>query len=152
MRLHLAARRFHQWRLRPLAKLFDGAIRVLCAARVPAEAEIHPTAHFSHNGLAVLITTGARIGPGCQIGTHAVIGSNWPKEGAPTLESSVIVGPGAMILGPVTLGEGAVIAANTVVLQDVPPRALVAGNPAEIKKTNIDTSHYRYPIVSAAAE
>ena len=145
MRLHLLSRKLQDWGLRPLAKLLEGLTRVLCAARLPIEAAIDPTVMFSHNGLAVLITKEAKIGAGCQIGTHVVLGSNWPKIGAPTLEPDVIVGPGAIILGPITLGRGCVIAASSVVLDDVPPRTLVAGNPAEIKKRDIDSAYYRYP-------
>jgi serine O-acetyltransferase len=145
MKLHLLSRTFQRWKLRPVAKIIEGTIRVLCAARLPTEADIHPTAHFSHNGLAVLITKETKIGVGCQIGTHVVLGSNWPRPGAPVLESGVIVGPGAIILGPVTLGKGCVIAAGSIVLADVPPGALMAGNPATVRKENIDSALYRYP-------
>jgi serine O-acetyltransferase len=145
MRLHLLSKSLQRWKLRPLAKAVEGAIRVLCAARIPIDASIHPTVNFSHNGLAVLITKEARIESGCQIGTHVVLGSNWPRPGAPTLEQDVIVGPGAIILGPITLGKGCVIAAGSIVLNDVVPGALVAGNPATTKKMNVESSYYRYP-------
>lgn len=145
MRLHLASRRLLGWRLKPLSSLLDGMIRVLCAARLPVEARIDPTARFSHNGLAVLITKESVIGPGCQIGTHVVLGSNWPKSGAPRLEADVIIGPGAIILGPVTLGRGCVVAAGSIVLEDVPPATLVAGSPATVRKEKVDTGSYRYP-------
>jgi serine O-acetyltransferase len=145
MRMHVVSRRLLGWRLKPLAKLVEAGIRVLCAARIPIEARIDPTVNFSHNGLAVLITRESVIGPGCQIGTHVVLGSNWPKPGAPKLESDVIVGPGAIILGPVTIGSGSVVAAGSVVLSDVAPHTLVAGSPATLRKENIDVQDYKYP-------
>lgn len=145
MRLHLISRKLQAWKLRSLAKAVEASIRLLCAARIPIEADIDHSVVFSHNGLAVLITREAKIGRGCQIGTHVVLGSNWPKTGAPSLEDNVIVGPGAIILGPVTLGQGCVIAAGSIVLADVPPASLVAGNPATVKKQDIDSNFYRYP-------
>jgi serine O-acetyltransferase len=145
MRMHLLSKSLKRWKLGPLAKTVEAGIRVLCAARIPTDASIHPTVTFSHNGLAVLITKEARIESGCQIGTHVILGSNWPRLGAPVLEPDVIVGPGAIILGPVNLGKGCVIAAGSIVLTDVAPGALMAGNPAAAKKQNIDSNHYRYP-------
>jgi serine O-acetyltransferase len=145
MRLHLLSQTCLRWNLRFIAKLIEGSIRVLCSARLPTEARVHPSVLFSHNGLAVLITKEAKIASGCQIGTHVVIGSNWPKLGAPELESDVIVGPGAIVLGPITIGRGSVIAAGSIVLSDVPPGVLMAGNPASVKKQNIDSNFYRYP-------
>jgi serine O-acetyltransferase len=47
----------------------------------------------------------------------------------PTLQDDVTVGSGAKLLGPVTVGHGAKVGANTVVIQDVPPRSTVVGNP-----------------------
>ena len=145
MRMHLNSRRLLDCGLKPVSRLIDGLIRILCSARIPAEAQIHPSVHFSHNGLAVLITRDCHIGAGCQIGTHTVLGSNWPKIGAPILEENVVIGPGAIVLGPVRLGKGSMIAANAVVLDSVPPGVLVAGNPAVVKKIGIDINTYRYP-------
>ena len=145
MRLHQAGIKLQKWRIKPLAKMIEGLIRVLCAARLPNDARIDPSVKFSHNGLAVLITKEAQIAAGCQIGTHVVIGSNWPKIGAPKLEPDVIVGPGAILLGPITIGQGSMIAASSVVLESVPPRTLIAGNPATVKKKDIDSNYYRYP-------
>jgi serine O-acetyltransferase len=145
MRLHLLSRWFLRKKLRPLSKLTEVLIRLTCAARIPTDAEIDPTVTFSHNGLAVVLTKETRIGAQCQIGTHAIIGSNWPKPGAPRLEDNVIVGPGAIVLGPLTLGRGCVVAAGSIVLTDVLPGTLVAGNPAIEKKQNVDSQFYKYP-------
>ena len=145
MRMHLWSRWLLERGFKPVSRLMDGMIRVVCSARIPAEAQIHPTVRFSHNGLAVLITRDCKIGPGCQIGTHAILGSNWPKLGAPQIEANAMIGPGAIVLGPVKVGKGSLVAANSVVLDDVPPGVLVAGNPAKIKKRDIDINAYLYP-------
>lgn len=148
MRMHLLSRAMHSFHLHFLARLIDSLIRVVFAARVPAQADVDRTVHFSHNGLAVVVTKESKIGPGCQIGTHVVLGSNWPEAGAPTLGSNVVIHCGAKILGPVTIGDGAVVAANAVVRTDIPARCLAAGVPAVIKRENLDTERYRYPIVT----
>lgn len=148
MRMHCLSRTMHANHMGYFARLIDGAIRVLFAARIPAQADIDPTVHFSHNGLAVVVTKESRIGPGCQIGTHVVLGSDWPEAGGPTLGSNVVVHCGAKILGPVTIGDGAIVAANAVVRTDLPTCCLAAGVPAVIKRENLDTEKYRYPIVT----
>ena len=148
MRMHLMYRAMHSFHLHFLARLIDSLIRVVFAARIPAQADIDRTVHFSHNGLAVVVTKESKIGSGCQIGTHVVLGSNWPEAGAPTLGSNVVIHCGAKILGPVTIGDGAVVAANAVVRTDIPARCLAAGVPAVIKRENLDTERYRYPIVT----
>lgn len=148
MRMHRFSRAMHMSRLHFLTRMIDGAIRILFAARIPAQADIDRTVHFSHNGLAVVVTKESKIGPGCQIGTHVVLGSNWPEAGGPTLGSNVVVHCGAKILGPVTIGDGAIVAANAVVRTSIPARCLAAGVPAAIKRENLDTERYRYPIVT----
>jgi len=55
-----------------------------------------------------------------------------PKPGAPILGGHVDVGAGAKILGGVKIGDHAIIGANAVVIQDVPPRATAVGVPARI--------------------
>jgi serine O-acetyltransferase len=148
MRMHRLSRTMYVLHLHFLARLIDGVIRVLFAARIPAQADIDRTVHFSHNGLAVVVTKESKIGPECQIGTHVVLGSNWPEAGAPTLGSNVVIHCGAKILGPITIGDGAVVAANAVVRTNIPARCLAAGVPATIKRENLDTARYRYPIVT----
>ncbi|NMA49466.1 MAG: serine O-acetyltransferase, partial [Tissierellia bacterium] len=50
----------------------------------------------------------------------------------PTVEENVIIGAGAKLLGPITVGKGAKIGANAVVLKDVPPYSTAVGIPAKI--------------------
>lgn len=74
-------------------------------------------------------------------------GTHWVREGRcagtgktagsrhPQVESNVLVGAGATVLGNITVGKGAQVAAGSLVLRDVPPRAMVAGSPAHIVGT-----------------
>jgi serine O-acetyltransferase len=146
VRLHKFSRRLLELRFRRLSRLVEHFIRVVYAARIPAEADIDPSVHFSHNALAVVVTKKASIGPRCQIGMHVLLGSNWPQEGGPRLEQDVVVLCGAKIVGPVTIGRGSVIGVNAVVLKDVPPHSLVVGVPGVVKKTGIRIEDYRIPV------
>jgi len=149
IRLHKLSRRLFDRRWFGLSRFVDRLIRLVYAARIPAEADIHPTVHFSHNALAVVVTKKAVIGPHCHIGMHVLLGSRWPLAGGPRLEENVIVHAGAKIIGPVTIGRGSVIGANAVVLEDIPPYSLAVGVPAVVKKTGIRVEEY---LPSAAAE
>ncbi len=82
--------------------------------------------HFS----CIVIHTDAIIGKNVTIHQGIVIGTN--GRGVPTICDGVDIGAGAAVLGPITVGEGAVIGANAVVTHDVPAGATVAGNPAKI--------------------
>ncbi len=149
IRLHKLSRRLFDRRWLGLSRFIDRVIRLVYAARIPAEADIHPTVHFSHNALAVVVTKKAVIGPHCHIGMHVLLGSRWPLAGGPRLEENVIVHAGAKIIGPVKIGRGSVIGANAVVLEDIPPYSLAVGVPAVVKKTGIRVEEY---LPSAAAE
>ncbi|MFD1029476.1 serine O-acetyltransferase [Paraburkholderia sabiae] len=58
--------------------------------------------------------------------------------GAPVIQNDVLIGAGACVLGPVTIGRGARIGANAVVLTDVPENATAVGNPARILRRDGD--------------
>ena len=101
--------------------------------------EIHPGASigdrlFIDHGMGVVIGETALIGDDCTI-YHGVTlgGTSWNKgKRHPTLGDGVVVGAGAKILGPITIGRGAKIGSNAVVVKDVPPCATAVGIPARI--------------------
>ena len=127
----------------PLARLADGAVRLFFGAVVPGRAQIAPDVFLHHSGLGVVINGAAVIEKGCEIGVHVVLGGRAPEPGAPHLEPDVIVHAGARLIGPIRVGRGAIIAANCVVIGDVPPYSLVAGVPGVIKRRDIDSVRYR---------
>ena len=118
----------------------DTLIRLVYSARIPGGAQIGAGTHFSHNALAVVINHHAVIGERCMIGTHVVLGGRSPHPGAPLIEDNVVLSAGVMVLGPFRVGSGSVIAANSVVIEDVPPGCLAAGIPATIKRRDIDSN------------
>jgi len=101
--------------------------------------EIHPGATigrrvFIDHGMGVVIGETAIIGNDCTL-YHGVTlgGTSWNKgKRHPTLESGVVIGAGAKVLGPITIGEGAKIGSNAVVVKDVPANATAVGIPARI--------------------
>lgn len=72
------------------------------------------------------------IGDRCGIMHDVTIGTNMERQGVPVIGDDVFIGAGAKILGPVRIGSKARIAANSLVLQDVPDGATAVGVPARI--------------------
>ena len=102
--------------------------------------EIHPGARLGHgvfidHGMGVVIGETTEIGDHCTIYQGVTLGGTSLVKGSkrhPTLESRVVVGAGAKVLGPFTVGEGARIGSNAVVVKAVPAGATVIGIPARI--------------------
>ena len=101
--------------------------------------EIHPGATigrrvFIDHGMGVVIGETAIIGDDCTL-YHGVTlgGTSWNKgKRHPTLKQGVVIGAGAKVLGPITIGKNAKIGSNAVVVKDVPENATAVGIPARI--------------------
>ena len=103
--------------------------------------EIHPGATigkrlFIDHGMGVVIGETAEVGDDVTLYQGVTLGGTALDQGKrhPTLEDCVIVGSGAQILGPFTVGAGARVGANAVVVNAVPPAVTVVGIPAKIVK------------------
>ncbi len=102
--------------------------------------EIHPGATIGRNvfidhGMGIVIGETAEIGDGCTIYQGVTLGGTSLERGAkrhPTLGKNVVVSAGAKVLGGFTVGEGAKIGSNAVVIKPVPPGATAVGIPARI--------------------
>ncbi len=122
-----------QAKLRWLARFLSTVTRLLTGI------EIHPGARigrrfFIDHGMGVVIGETAEIGDDCTL-YHGVTlgGTTWQKgKRHPTLGNNVVVGAGAKVLGPVTVGDGARIGSNAVVVKSVPAEATVVGIPGHI--------------------
>lgn len=83
----------------------------------------------------ILIHPNSIIGDRCRIQHNVTLAANMDKnDGAPIIGNDVFIGTGATILGDITIGDGARIAANSLVITNVPPGATAIGVPARIMK------------------
>lgn len=105
--------------------------------------EIHPGAKigkglFIDHGSGVVIGETSQIGDDCIIYQGVTLGGTGKDKGKrhPTLGNNVMIGAGARVLGAFTIGDNALIAANSVVLEEVPEGATVVGSPAKVIKIN----------------
>lgn len=114
--------------------------------------EIHPAAKIGKNffidhGMGVVIGETSEIGDNVTIYHMVTLGGISPSINSdnqrqvkrhPTLKDNVVIGSGAQVLGPITVGENAKVGANAVVTKDVPANAVMVGIPA--KNVNKDGS------------
>ena len=132
--MHRAAHRLWASRLHWLARWVSHWSRFLTGI------EIHPGATigrrvFIDHGFGVVIGETAEIGDDCTIDQGVTLGGTTLHKGTkrhPTLEEGVVVGAGAKVLGGFTVGRGARIGSNAVVVKPVPAGATAVGNPARI--------------------
>jgi serine O-acetyltransferase len=108
-------------------------------ARFITGIEIHPGATigsglFIDHGMGVVIGETTEIGDNVTLFQGVTLGGTGKQRGKrhPTLGSHVVVGAGAKVLGPITVGDYVKIGANSVVLQDVPDHSTVVGIPGRI--------------------
>jgi serine O-acetyltransferase len=109
---------------------------IAAGARSFTGIEIHPAAEigpglFVDHGMGVVIGETAKLGADVTIYQGVTLGGTGFATGKrhPTVEDNVTIGSGAKLLGPIIVGHGSKIGANTVVIHDVPPNSTVVGNP-----------------------
>ncbi len=120
-------------------------------SRLATGIEIHPGASigrrvFIDHGMGVVIGETAELGDDVTL-YHGVTlgGTSWSKgKRHPTLERGVVVGAGAKILGPITIGAGAKVGSNAVVVKDVPPGATVVGVPGRLVEEGTPQQQARF--------
>jgi serine O-acetyltransferase len=129
--------RFNHWLWNK--KLYFIARLMAHIARFLTGIEIHPGAKigrrfFIDHGMGIVIGETSEIGDDVSI-YHGVTlgGTTWNKgKRHPTLENNVVIGAGAKVLGPITLGAGTRVGCNAVVVKDTPPNATVVGVPGHV--------------------
>ena len=123
--------------------------------------EIHPAARIGRgvlidHGMGVVIGETAEVGDGCTIYQGVTLGGTGKDTGKrhPTIGNNVLIGSGAKVLGPFTVGDDARIAAGAVVLNEVPSDATAVGVPARVVRVagqsipacDLDQIHYTDPV------
>ncbi len=132
------------------------------AAKVVTGIEIHPGATIGKNffidhGAGVVIGETAEIGDNCTLYQGVTLGGTGKDKGKrhPTLGNNVMVGCGAKVLGPFKIGDNSKIAANAVVLREIPADSTAVGIPAKVvrcagKRVNADLDQVNIPDPVAA--
>jgi serine O-acetyltransferase len=137
------------------------------ATRAVTNIEIHPAATigdalFIDHGTGVVVGETAEIGDNVTLYQGVTLGGTGFATGKrhPTVQDNVTIGSGAKLLGPITVGHGAKIGANSVVITDVPPNATVVGNPGHVVRVDgrklegpdADWIHLPDPVADAIKE
>jgi serine O-acetyltransferase len=152
------AHAMHEARIPVLPRLISLLVRIVTGI------EIHPAARigrglFIDHGAGVVIGETAEIGDDVTLYQGVTLGGTGFATGKrhPTVQDNVTIGSGAKLLGPITIGHGAKIGANSVVITDVPPNSTVVGNPGHpvrvegrrVEGPDVDWIHLPDPIAEA---
>lgn len=135
-----AFRQTHRWlsgRRRPWHPLASAVYTVIVnwilGVELPPETVVGEKLCLMHPQ-AIVINRNVRIGARCMVRASTTLGNKIDTQGldlgSPVVGDDVEFGVGAIVIGPVTVGSGARIGAGAVVVRDVPPGAVVVGNPA----------------------
>jgi serine O-acetyltransferase len=130
---HRIAHRFHRRGARLAPRVIVYATRALTGIEIHPGARIG-SAFFIDHGSGVVIGETTEIGSGVTVYQGVTLGGTGDQRGKrhPTIGDYVTIGSGAKLLGPINVGDGAKVGANTVVVTDVPDYATVVGNPGHI--------------------
>jgi serine O-acetyltransferase len=118
-----------RWRLLPLELLFNKLNVVCCNCIIGRGAEFGPGLVLIHS-TGVVINGSVRGGARVHVEHQVTIGAE--RRRSPVLGDDVFLGAGCKIVGPVTLGDGARVGANAVVVHDLPPHCTAVGIPARV--------------------
>jgi serine O-acetyltransferase len=132
---HRIAHTLHKLHLRFLARLVSQLARFLTGIEIHPAAKIGKRLVIDH-GMGIVIGETAEVGDDVLLYQGVTLGGSGKEHGKrhPTLGNNILVGSGAKILGSFRIGDNARIAANAVVLREVPPNATVVGVPAKIAR------------------
>ena len=151
VRSHRRAHWCYEHNLKFLARMISQASRRRTGIEIHPGATIGKRLVIDH-GMGLVIGETAEIGDDCLIFHGVTLGGTGKDVGKrhPTIGNNVLIGTGAKVLGPITIGDNARVAANSVVLKDIPENCTAVGIPARVvrvagKKVNYvqDVDHVR---------
>lgn len=126
---------FRESRVPLVPQVISRLIRHLYGAEIHWDARIEPGISVVH-GVGLVLSHAAVVGSGCILFQNVTLGESVDGAsgtiGAPRLGRDVHVGPGATLLGPISVGEGTKVMAATVLMRSVPPRSLVQAPEAAV--------------------
>lgn len=150
---HRIAHFFHKRKCLFIARLISQFARWLTGIEIHPGAKIGKGVFIDH-GMGVIIGETAEVGDDCTIYQNVTLGGTGKDVGKrhPTIGKNVLIGSGAKVLGPFKVGDNSKIAANAVVLNEVPPNSTCVGVPARVvrrdgqKVCDMDQIHIPDPI------
>lgn len=116
-----------------LGELLTRVVQILYGVDIHWRARLAPGITIFH-GMGLVVAPGTEVGEECVLYHGVTIGAIDHHKSArvPVIGKRVVIYTGAKVLGPITIGDGAVIGANAVVLCDVPPNSVAVGIPARV--------------------
>lgn len=130
---NLRGRGAYRFTLYPLARWFWRRYTYRFGIDIPLMTDIGPGLYLPHFG-GIVINHDCRLGSNCTLSHGVTIGktNRGERAGCPAVGDNVFIGPGAVIIGAIRVGNDVAIGANSVVTRDVPDSAVVAGAPARV--------------------
>jgi serine O-acetyltransferase len=123
-------------------------VQVTTCITLPARVRIGPGLYIPHTGF-IVVNSQAVIGSNCTLTQGVTIGHRGggreSMRGSPVIGHRVYVGPGAAIIGPITIGDDSLIGVGAVVARSVPARGVAAGNPAKLLSRRGSFDLIEYP-------
>ena len=142
------AHRLWGWRLRFIARCYSQFVRFLTGV------EIHPAATigrrlFIDHGMGVVIGETAVVGDDVMMYHGVTLGgtSSVPGRRHPLVGDRVVIGAGASVLGPITVGADSLVGANAVVVRDAPANSVLTGIPARARPRGADAGTFTDPAI-----
>ncbi len=123
-----------RWGIYHLFRCWHRMQQVKYGAYISFESQIGPGLYLGHL-VCIVANTKTVIGRDCTLSHGVTLGQTNARSkqpGCPVIGDRVYIGPGACVIGGITIGDDAAIGPNSVVVKDVPPMAVVSGIPATI--------------------
>ena len=161
-RSHRCAHWFYEHDMKFIARMISQASRRRTGIEIHPGAKIGKRLVIDH-GMGIVIGETAEIGDDCLIYHGVTLGGTGKDVGKrhPTIGNNVLIGTGAKVLGPLKIGDNSRVAANSVVLRDIPPDSTAVGVPAKVVRVEgrrvnfageVDQIHVTDPVWQELAE
>ena len=130
-----ATNKFKLFLIAPIIILYKFITDLILGCEIPASTNIGKGL-IIHHGRATVLNKKVILGNNVTLKHNTTIGNkedfNGLDLGSPIIKDNVIIGPNSVILGPIIVGQNSIIGAGSVVVKDVEPFSIVAGNPAKL--------------------
>ncbi len=137
-----------RWLLTPITIPSQLGMQIATHVQIPSSARIGPGLYLPHTGTLV-IGSGAVIGSNCTLAHNVTVGHaggrNRDASLNPVIGDRVYIGPGAILIGGIKIGNDVLIGAGVVAVKSIPARSVVVGNPARILSEGGSFDLIEYP-------